>query len=64
MGALKPPCAVEGTDDDKRQAFDKIFRLRVNHIQQFVNLPFDILDEPTIKRELSNIAKANTVEQA
>ncbi|AKM33259.1 protein-tyrosine-phosphatase (plasmid) [Pandoraea faecigallinarum] len=59
---FEDPAAVEGTDDEKRRAFDKVFRLMTNRVRLFVNLSFGILDQTAIKRELLNIGKTDAAE--
>lgn len=54
---FEDPAAVEGTDDDKRRAFDLAFRHIMNRVRLFVNLPLKMLDQTAIKRELVNIGK-------
>ncbi len=58
-GALgfEDPAAVEGTDDEKRRAFDMAFRQIMGRVRLFVNLPLKMLDQTALKRELVNIGK-------
>ncbi|MDK7178749.1 arsenate reductase ArsC, partial [Micrococcus luteus] len=49
--------AVEGTDAEKRRAFEQTFRHMMNRVRLFVNLPLKMLDQTAIKRELANIGK-------
>ncbi|MDR2220020.1 MAG: arsenate reductase ArsC [Methylobacillus sp.] len=51
------PAAVEGSDDEKRLAFDQIFRHMMNRVRLFVNLPLATLDQIAIKRELARIGE-------
>lgn len=59
---FEDPAAVEGTDDEKRRAFDKVFRLMMNRVRLFVNLPLGTLDRTAIKQELLNIGQIGTPE--
>lgn len=59
---FEDPAAVEGSDEDKRLAFDKIFRHMMNRVRLFVSLPFNILDHTAIKHELSKIGNTDTVQ--
>lgn len=52
---FEDPAAVEGTDDEKRRAFDATFREVMNRVRLFVNLPISMLDSSAIKRELDAI---------
>jgi arsenate reductase len=54
---LADPAAVEGSDDEKRHAFNQTFRHMMNRVRLFVNLPLKTLDQAAIRRELSNIGK-------
>jgi arsenate reductase len=54
---FEDPAAVEGTDAEKRRAFDKVFRLMMNRVRLFVNLSLNTLEQTAIKRELANIGK-------
>ncbi|MDR0780583.1 MAG: arsenate reductase ArsC [Pseudomonadales bacterium] len=56
------PAAVEGNDDEKRRAFDQIFRHMMNRVRLFVNLPLAMLDQTAIKRELVGIGKTGPAE--
>ena len=47
----------EGTDAEKRRAFEQTFRHMMNRVRLFVNLPLKMLDQTAIKRELANIGK-------
>lgn len=58
---FEDPAAVEGSDEEKRQAFDKAFRDIMNRVRLFVSLPFHILDQTAIKHELSKIGTAGEV---
>lgn len=46
------PSSFEGTAQEKRAFFDKIFRQIANRIRIFTSLPLTTLDRVTIKREL------------
>lgn len=59
---FEDPAAVEGTDGEKRRAFDKVFRLMMNRVRLFVNLPLGSLDRTAIKQELLNIGQIGTPE--
>ncbi|SUW57607.1 Arsenate reductase [Burkholderia oklahomensis] len=52
---FEDPAAVAGTDDEKRRAFDKVYRQILNRVGQFVNLPLHVLDRAAIQREMHAI---------
>lgn len=52
---FEDPAAIEGSDDEKRRAFDQTFRHMMNRVRLFVSLPLKTLDKAAIKRALSNI---------
>ena len=54
---FEDPAAVEGTDDEKRRAFEQTFRHIMTRVRLFVSLPLTMLDRTAIKRELSSIGK-------
>ena len=54
---LEDPAAVVGSDEHKRQTFQKIFRQILNRVQVFVNLPLHVLDKNAIKREIDTIGR-------
>ena len=54
---FEDPAAVEGSDEEKRRAFDKIFRQINTRISVFANLPLATLDKAAIHRELKGIGQ-------
>ncbi|HWT28987.1 MAG TPA: arsenate reductase ArsC [Methylophilaceae bacterium] len=52
---FEDPAAVEGTDDEKRAAFRKIFHQIRNRVGIFASLPLANLDRIAIKREMDQI---------
>ena len=52
---VEDPAAVEGTDIEKRRAFNEAFRFLRNRIVAFVALPFPSLDALTLSRRLNAI---------
>ena len=57
------PAAVEGTDEQCRQAFRDAARALENRIKLFVALPLDKLDRLAIKRRLDDIGHIRTVRE-
>jgi arsenate reductase len=55
---FEDPAGVEGSEDDKRRAFDKTFRHMMNRVRLFVSLPLTLLDSTAIKHELARIGQA------
>lgn len=54
---FEDPAAFQGSDDEKRHEFAKIFKQIMNRVQLFVNLPLKVLDNAAIKRELAAIGE-------
>ncbi|MES2185009.1 MAG: arsenate reductase ArsC [Pseudomonadota bacterium] len=54
---FEDPAAVEGTEEDKRRAFDTVFRQIMARVRIFVHLPFATLDKAAIQREMRDIGK-------
>lgn len=52
---FEDPAAFEGSDDEKRRVFYKVFRQILNRVTQFVNLPLHVLDDAAIHREMKAI---------
>ncbi len=51
------PAAVEGTDVEKRVAFNEAYRMLKNRISIFVNLPLASLDRLSLQRRLKEIGE-------
>jgi arsenate reductase len=54
---FEDPAALEGTDQEKRAMFSRIFREIMTRMGIFVNLPLPMLDKHAIQRELKNIGE-------
>ena len=52
------PAAVEGSDAEKRVAFNEAYRMLKNRISVFVNLPLSSLDRMSLKSHLDKIGKS------
>ena len=52
---FEDPAAFEGSDDEKRKVFSKVYRQIMNRVSQFVNLPLHVLDRNAIQREMRAI---------
>jgi arsenate reductase len=52
------PAAVEGTDEQRRQAFRNVHRQLESRIKLFVALPIDKLDRMSIQRRAEEIGKS------
>jgi arsenate reductase len=49
------PAAVAGTEEERRAAFDRIFRQIMARVQTLVSLPLPMLDRHTIQHEMRRI---------
>jgi arsenate reductase len=54
---FEDPAAFEGSDEDKRKVFGKVYRQIMNRVNQFVNLPLHVLDQSAIQRETRAIGE-------
>jgi arsenate reductase len=54
---IPDPAAIEGTDEDKRRAFDRAFRDLDARLKIFTSLRIDLLDELSLKRQLDEIGR-------
>ena len=52
---IEDPAVVEGSEDDKRQAFAKAFTQLNRRISIFLSLPFSKIDVMSLKKELDTI---------
>ncbi len=52
---FEDPAAIEGTDEQKRAAFEKIFKQIVARMNSFVSLPVHMLDKHAIQQEMKKI---------
>jgi arsenate reductase len=52
---FEDPAAVEGTDEEKRAAFDKIFRQIMARMNTFVSLPLHMLEKHAVQKEIKQI---------
>lgn len=59
---FEDPAAAEGTDEEKRRVFEKIFRQISARINIFANLPIAALDKAAIHRELKQIGESKPAE--
>lgn len=55
---FEDPAAAQGSDDEKRRVFDKVFRQIAARIDLLVQLPWPTLDRDGIARALKNIGAA------
>ena len=58
------PAAVEGSDDDKRQAFLAAFKELSARINLMLGLPLDMLDHPALSARLKEIGHSAHVRDA
>lgn len=56
---FEDPSAYEGSHEEKRARFDRIFRQIANRIKIFTSLPLATLDRVAIKRELDTLGTDN-----
>ncbi|GAB2180114.1 arsenate reductase ArsC [Denitratisoma sp. agr-D3] len=54
---IEDPAAVEGSDEDKREAVSTAFHLLNRRISLFTHLPFAKLDAMSLKKELDGIGR-------
>lgn len=54
---FEDPAALEGSDEEKRTLFNKVFRQIMRKVECFVQLPLHEMDIDAIKRELQTIGE-------
>jgi arsenate reductase len=52
---LPDPSRIEGTEEDRRRAFGMTFRELATRIRLLVSLPFDALDDASLRKRLDEI---------
>ena len=52
---FEDPAAVEGSDEEKRAAFEKIFRQIMGRINAFTSLPLNMLEKHEVQQEIKRI---------
>ncbi|MHA1165797.1 MAG: arsenate reductase ArsC [Alphaproteobacteria bacterium] len=63
MGAhwgLSDPAAAQGSEADKRAAFENAYRQLENRISMFVHLPLERLEGPELQKKLTRIGQPST----
>ncbi|HEY7497810.1 MAG TPA: arsenate reductase ArsC [Vicinamibacterales bacterium] len=56
---IHDPASVEGSEEDKRRAFNKAFRELDARLKIFTSLRLDMLDRLALKRQLDEIGKGS-----
>lgn len=59
---FQDPAAVEGTDEEKRAAFERIFKQILARMNAFVSLPHNMLEKHAIHQEIKKIGAAPVAE--
>jgi arsenate reductase len=54
---VSDPAAAEGSEAEKRAAFENAYRKLEKRISIFVNLPLEHLEGPELKKELTRIGQ-------
>ncbi|RZI40435.1 arsenate reductase ArsC [Herbaspirillum sp. HC18] len=54
---FEDPAALEGTDEEKRAVFSKVFKQIMSRMNTFVNLPVNMLDKNAIRAEMRKIGE-------
>ncbi|RZI42540.1 arsenate reductase ArsC [Herbaspirillum sp. HC18] len=54
---FEDPAAAEGTDEEKRAVFSKVFKQIMSRMNTFVNLPVNMLDKNAIRAEMQKIGE-------
>ena len=55
--SFEDPAAFEGSDEDKRKVFTKVYRQIMSRVSQFVKLPLHVLDSNAIQHEMRAIGE-------
>jgi arsenate reductase len=57
---FEDPAAAEGSDDEKRRVFERVFRQIMGRVQLFVDLPLHVLDKAAIQAGIDRIGRTAT----
>lgn len=57
---FEDPAAVEGSNEEKRAAFEKVFMQITARLTAFVNLPIATLDKHAMQQEMKKIGETST----
>ena len=55
---FEDPAAAQGTDDDKRAAFDKVFRQIAARVERFAALPIETMTPESIRQAVREIGES------
>lgn len=56
---IEDPAAVQGTDEEKRAAFRKVFDIIMDRVRVFMSLPLATFDETSIRKALERSGQDN-----
>lgn len=56
---IEDPAAVQGTDEEKRAAFRKVFDIIMDRVRVFMSLPLATFDETSIRKALERSGQGN-----
>lgn len=54
---FEDPAVVQGTDEEKRRAFEKVYRQIMGRVNIFLSLPLHMLEKNAIQREVTSIGE-------
>lgn len=57
---FEDPAAVQGSEKEKRHAFEKVYRQIMGRVNLFVSLPLSMLEKIAIQREVNTIGTTKT----
>ena len=59
---FEDPAAAQGSDEDKRRVFEKVYRQILSRVHVFLSLPIEMLDKSAIQHEIKAIGKTPLAE--
>ena len=54
---FEDPAAAQGSDEDKRRVFEKVYQQIMSRVHVFLSLPLEMLDKSAIQHEMTAIGK-------
>ena len=61
---FEDPAAAQGSNEDKRRVFDKVYRQIMSRVHVFLSLPIEMLDKSAIRHEMKVIGKTKMDDDA
>ena len=61
---FEDPAVAQGSDEDKRRVFEKVYRQILSRVHVFLSLPLAMLEKSAIQHEIKTIGETKTKDNA